>query len=367
MRIVTEGPFPVAGNFNRGAPPRYQHFPSMELLDSGELLLCCKELEKGMDDPLGRIRLFRSPDNGRSWGEGLAPTCHDLDAFPEKGYLMAHITEIDRNELIAVYSRIDTDLSRPLFNPVTDGMQSAVVRVVRSSDNGMSWSMPEDIVFSSEDIIVPGKVILLRDGSLGFPCEMHDHWDGGYREGNCSRFITSCDGGATFCVGKVMAGDEGILYGDARPVWIGDTLRIFFWTLDLGKMQDLPVHFVETRDNARSWSPPQPVGITTQIISPVYLEGGVMIAVHQDRFSEDPGLKAILSYDNGISWDHRTEITLFGAGSRPDGTNPFAQFDQFRFGYSSLIQTGPLSCLASFWHADGIATAISVIELQVVE
>ena len=365
MKIVTDGPFPVIGNFNGSTPSRYYHFPSMELLESGELLLCCKELAAGMDDPLGRIRLLRSHDGGRSWRGGLSPTCHDEALNPDKGYLMAHITATGEHELTAVYSRIDTDPARPLFNPDTDGMQNAVVRTVTSSDSGMSWSEPADIEFTSRDIIVPGKIVVLRDGTMGFPCEMHDHWEGGYREGNCSRFIKTGARKASFCEGGIMAGDEGILYGDARPVWIGDTLRVFFWTLDLARMQDLPVHYVETMDNARSWSAPRPAGITTQIISPVYLDEGLMIAIHQDRFSENPGLKALLSYDNGISWDRRTEITLFRADSRPDGTNPFAQFDQFRFGYSSMIRTGERRCLASFWHADGEATAISVIELQV--
>ncbi len=361
--IKLEGPFNVTGN--TGESTLFHHFPSMEKLSNGEILLCCKELEGGMNDPMGRILLFRSADEGKIWKKGVSPTIHDEAEFPGKGYMMAHITELAPDELIAVYSLIDTDTSKPLFNPVTDGAQPSRVRIAKSRDNGVSWEKPADIGFQSRDIIVPSKIILLPDGSCGFPCEMHDHWEGGYKEGNCSRFIKSCDGGETFIEGNIMAAYEGILFGDARPAFIDDEVLVFFWTLDLVNMKDLPIHVVSTKDSGGSWSSPKPINITTQIMSPLYFRDNLILAIHQDRFSEKPGLKALLSYDGGINWDKSTEVTLFGADSRPDGTNPFAEFDQFQFGYSSLLKIGKNTCLASFWHQNGTATSVSVVKISI--
>ena len=366
-KIITGKSYLAAGDRIGTDTSLYYHFPSMEKLLNGEILLCCKEITAGMDDPKGKILMLRSADGGKSWVPGVSPTCHDEIQYPEKGYLMAHITGIGPDELIAVYALVDTDISQPLFNPVTDGMQNAVVRTVKSFDNGKSWTKPKNIEFKSADIIVPSKIINLPDGTLGFPCEMHDHWEGGYNEGNCSRFIKSYDRGDTFSEGNSMAADNGILYGDARPAFIEDKLVIFLWTLDLTKMEDQPIHYISTDDNAESWSSPLPLNITTQIMSPVYFGKGLMLAIHQDRFSEHPGLKAILSYDNGLNWDKTSEKTLFSAETRPDGTNPFAQFNQFQFGYSSLLKTGDNSCLASFWHTNGTTTSVSVIKLSVEE
>lgn len=363
--IKTTGPLPVIGNQMESEPSRYYHFPSMEKLSNGEVLLCCKELLGSMNDPKGRILMFRSLDEGKTWENGLSPTCHDETAYPEKGYIMAHVTEIEPEELIAVYGLIDTDISKPMFNPVTDGMQNAVIRTTKSFDNGKSWSKPKNIQFTSADIIVPSKIIKLQDGTLGFPCEMHDHWEGGYKEGNCSRFIKSYDKGNTFSEGNIMVADEGILYGDARPAFIDNKLIIFLWTLDLTKMEDQPIHYISTENSAKSWSKPLPINITTQIMSPLYFGNGHMLAIHQDRFSEKPGLKALLSYDNGMNWDKTTETTLYGAENKPDGTNPFAQFDQFQFGYSSLLKMGDNSCLASFWHTNGVTTSISVMKITI--
>jgi len=361
--IKLEGPFNVTGR--EGNSSNFYHFPSMENLSNGEILLCCKELEGGMNDPKGRILLFRSADEGKTWGKGTSPTYHDESDYPEKGYIMAHVTQLAPDELIAVYSLIDTDSNKPMFNPETDGMQNARIKITKSFDNGTSWEKPRDIDFQSRDIIVPSKIIKLPDGSCGFPCEMHDHWEGGYKEGNCSRFIKSYDGGRTFDEGKIMAALEGILYGDARPVFIDNDLVIFLWTLDLVKMKDLPIHLISTKDNAETWSKPSPINITTQIMSPLYIRDNLMLAIHQDRFSEKPGIKALLSYDRGLNWDKTTEVTLFGADSRPDGTNPFTEFDQFQFGYSSLLKTGKNTCLASFWHQDGKATSVSVVKITV--
>ena len=339
----------------------------MEKLSNGEILICCKVLKGSMGDPKGRILMLRSIDEGKTWEKGISPTCHDEIDYPPKGYLMAHVTELGPDELIAVYSLIDTDESNPLFNPSSDGMQSATTRITKSFDNGRSWAKPKDIEFESADIIVPSKIIQLPDGNLGFPCEMHDHWEGGYREGNCSRFIKSYDRGYTFSEGHIMAAAADILYGDARPAFINNEILIFLWTLDLTKMEDQPIHFISTTDSARSWSKPSPINITTQIMSPLYFRDGLMLAIHQDRFSDNPGLKALLSFDNGQNWDRSTEVTLFGADNRPDGTNPFAQFDQFQFGYSSLVKTGDASCLASFWHTNGVTTSISVIKITIKE
>ncbi len=364
-KIITEGPYPVSGNRIENGKSIFHHFPSMEKLSNGEIILCCKELKEGMSDPKGRILLFRSCDKGKTWIKGISPTTHDEDDYPDKGYLMAHVTELAPDELIAVYSLIDTDINKNLFNPDTDGMQPARIRIAKSYDNGASWEKPADIDFKSEDIIVPSKIIKLPDGTCGFPCEMHDHWEGGYKEGNCSRFIKSFDGGKTFTEGNIMAADKGILYGDARPAFNDNRVTIFLWTLDLNKMKDQPIHFVYTDDSAKTWSKPSPLNITTQIMSPMYIRDGLMLAVHQDRFSAKPGLKAVLSHDNGLNWDADSEITLFGAENKPDGTNPFAQFDQFKFGYSSVLKTGANTALVSFWHAAGDATSISVVKITV--
>lgn len=364
-KILIEGQYSVTGRQGINDKSLFYHFPSMEKLSNGEIILCCKELQGSMNDPKGKILLFRSKDGGMTWDKGISPTLHDEHNYPDKGYLMAHVTELKPDELIAVYSLIDTDSRKPLFNPETDGMQPAKIRITKSFDNGKSWRRPDDIGFKSKDIIVPGKIIPLPDGNCGFPCEMHDHWEGGYKESSCGRFIKSYDRGNTFPKGNIMAASEDILYGDARPAIIDNEIRIFFWTLDLAKMEDQPIHYISTKDNAVSWSKPSPINITTQIMSPIYFRKNLMLAIHQDRFSDNPGLKAVLSYDNGQNWDRSTEVTLFGADSRPDGTNPFAQFDQFKFGYSSLIKTGDNSCLVSFWHAEGDTTAISVIKIKV--
>ncbi len=366
-RIILEGINPVIPLRKKEEKPLSHHFPSMEKLSNGEIVLCCKELEHGMNDPSGKILLFRSGNGGKTWEEGISPTCHDEISYPGKGYLMAHITELKPDELISVYAIIDTDKNNPLFNPETDGMQPATIRSCKSFDNGNSWEPPRDIAFTSKDIIVPGKIIKLPDGTCGFPCEMHDHWVGGYKEGSCSRFIKSYDNGETFSEGNIIAADEGILFGDARPVFTGKEVLIFFWTLDLVKMKDLPIHYVSSIDSGVSWTKPAPISITTQIMSPFALSESLMVAVHQDRFSDNPGLKALLSYDGGMNWNKSTEITIFGAGSKPDGTNPFAQFDQFQFGYSSLLKTGDNSLLVSFWHAAGSGTSISVAEIRIKE
>ena len=163
IQIKIENPYLAAGDRIGNHESSFYHFPSMEKLSNGEIILCCKELKDSMNDPKGRILMFRSMDEGKSWRRGISPTCHDEEDSPEKGYLLAHVTEIDPDELIAIYSMIDTDESKPLFNPATDGMQAARVRTTKSYDNGRSWEKPGDIEFKSNDILITVLVYIKDD------------------------------------------------------------------------------------------------------------------------------------------------------------------------------------------------------------
>lgn len=344
----------------------YYNFPSMEILGSGEWLACCREI-RNLDDPKGRIRFRRSSDKGSIWSDATAPTCHDERDYPQNGFLLCHITELAPNELFAVYMMIFTNESEPLFHKTTDGMQKTKVRITKSFDNGATWAKPKDIEYESPDLIVTGKPVKLPDGSIGIPCEMHDEWTEGYREPLAAKFIKSYDRGYTFPKGIIAARDPSILYGDARPTFEGKVLTLFFWTYNVAENKDLSIHRAKSNDYGETWSKAEPIHLKMQITSPLYFNEHLMVCVCQDRFSDNPGIKALLSYDGGMNWDWNSETTIFGTKSRPDGNNPFKQFNQFKFGCSSIRKLSEKEFAVIYWHDNSAATSISVSIAEILD
>jgi hypothetical protein len=255
-----------------------------------------------------------------------------------------------------------------LFHPETNGMQHTVVRLTESTDNGQSWSEPRDLDYVLPDLIAPGSFIALDDGALGMPCEVWHEWDKGFREGPSTRLIISRDGGQTWPGAGIIARDETSthIYGDPRLTMLADgRLVVLLWVYNMQTEEDLPVHRAESSDNGLTWSLPESVGITGQIANPAALRDGLMLCVYQKRFGEDAGLRALLSYEDGLSWDAATDTLIWPAGHHTDDTNPFSGYEEYTFGYSSLLQLPESDVLVSFWASNGSTTYIRILRLEV--
>lgn len=359
MKISLHDTFHVMGGNVSKDDTYYYTMPSFEKLSDGEWIVCSRKA-RSLTDPKGRIEAKRSSDGGKSWVDMLPPTCHDETGYSQNGYLMCHINEFGPNELIAVYVMIYTDENLPLFNPVTDGMQEACVRVTRSYDNGTTWEKPKDIDYSIKDLLIPGKPVKLPDGSIGIPCETHDIWDKGYFMPMTAKFVCSTDGGNIFDEGYDIVSHPYLLFGDARPMYHDNKVWIYFWTYNTKDNRDENVHRAFSSDFGKSWSVPEPTRLCTQITSPAGIDDDTVMVVTQDRFSKNPGIKAMLSFDGGIGFDESSACMIFKADSVPDGKNPFAQFEQFKFGYSTVTALSQNTFAVCYWHDNKKTTSVSV-------
>ena len=340
------------------------NFSALTYLSNGDILCLARKI-KGLNDPKGELVMARSTDGGETFTPVPHPNARDAKAHPEWGFLMGFVCETAPGKLASVYEYIETDESLPLFSPKTDGMQQAYVRCTVSDDNGLTWKPARDIGFKLPDIIVPGQPYVLPDGGVGFTTEIHNLWESGYADSPAAWLIVSRDGGCSYDEGYLMAAKRDLIHGDARVTFDGDDMIVYFWVYDIANNCDKPVHKCVSSDSGRSWSKPQPLGLHTQITSPFFVKQGLTMCLTQDRFGGTPGLKAMLSYDEGLSWDESSSVFLFGTSSRPDGTNPFAQFEQFKFGCSTLRRISQNEAICAYWHELNGLKAVSVNKLKV--
>ena len=340
------------------------NMPSISLLSNGDILCLARKIN-GLNDSKGELVMARSYDGGKTFIEVQHPNTADAKAHPEWGFLLGFVCEAAPGKLVSIYEYIETDDSKPLFSPNTDGMQQAYIRCTVSNDNGLTWEPACDIGFELPDIIVPGQPYVLPNGSIGFATEIHDVWENGYVDGPSSWFIVSRDGGCTFSEGYLMAAENGIIHGDARITFDEDKIITYFWCHDTINNCDLPVHICSSCDSGHTWSKPLPIELNMQITNPHFVKKGATMCLTQDRFGESPGLKAMLSYDEGQTWDTSSAVYLYGTSSRPDGTNPFAQFDQFKFGGSTLCKISNNEVICAYWHEHSGKKAVSVNKIRV--
>lgn len=358
----------VAGDEAPREGSKFHTFPSLTTCSDGSYL-CTTLVGSEKSGPDGRTRAFKSTDSGASWGPMPSPTKWDEQTNARWGYLMCHIVETSPGHLLAAYVRSDRfNPDEPIFHPKTDGMQHTQVRLSESEDGGRTWSRTRDLDFTLPDLIVPGRFIRLPNGWLGMPCEVWHEWDKGFVQGPSARLILSRDNGKTWPEAGVIAREEAgrLLYGDPRLTLMPDgRLVALMWTHDLTSGQDLPVHRAESSDMGLTWCAAQQVGITGQIASPASLGEGLMLAAYQKRFGADAGLWAVLSYDGGLSWDAETDTVLWAAGEHTKCKNPFSGYQEYTFGYSTVLPLPGREVLVPFWASNGRTTCVRLLRVRI--
>lgn len=349
-----------------GADDKFVYnFPSTERLSDGTFYIVARKITS-LTDPKGILMAVKYDPATGSVTPMPTPADKEYAAHPERGYYTCHVTELEPNKLIAIYTVVYCDETKPMFSPVDDGMQDTVCRIARSEDGGRTWSDPEELDYKIPDIIVPSRIVKLADGTIGFPAEIQHHYETPYIEPIQGRFIYSVDGGKTFDRAANIPHPKDFLAGDARMTFDDEgNMIIFYWGFDLATTRDLAVYRTITRDCGKTFEHVEPTNLKRQISSPMWIDKDTFLCMYQQRFKDNPGIKCMLSYDSGWNYDPATETPVITFDTAPDTENPFAGFSQYAFGYSTLTRVSRTEALATFWHKIGEGFAISACTISV--
>jgi BNR repeat-like domain len=136
----------------RRSGQRNVYFPTVERLKNGHLILVYYD-SPAHTSPEGRISLMKSVDDGRTWS---APVVAVDSPFDDRD---PSIMQSATGALLLSYFSVDS----------TDVSPSPGIFVVRSEDEGATWSVPAKVDTALTQAGTSAKIVQLENGTLVIP------------------------------------------------------------------------------------------------------------------------------------------------------------------------------------------------------
>lgn len=347
-------------------PPenRIAYFTSLCLLQSGAILSGYQN-GPGKHSPTSRAGISRSLDQGRTWTQLPVKFETVIDGIP--GSLgCAEMTEIRPGRLIALSTWFDrSDPTRPLFDPVTEGILKSRQLMAISTDDGETWSGWKELCTGDlKGCALCGPAVLWPDGQLAVSFESFKEYDDPRPGRHAAWVIVSQDGGETFSEPQQVAQhpQHKVYYWDQRlcPGQLPGEFHVAFWTHDLEQQCDLNVHFRSgtiTRNDIRL-EPIHDLGIPGQIAAPWLMRDGTLVLFVVDRGR--PGTMTLWSSpDRGKTWPKKDRLLVYSHEERAaisqgreniDFKQYWEDMGKWSFGHPAIRQL-PDGDLLAAWYA----------------
>jgi len=326
----------------------------------------------------GALVCRRSTDRGATWGKPVPI----FDRMTESAPLSVHAGAIGQGAdgslvavLTAVTARRNTDSY--IFSAQGRTLEQQLY-VVRSSDKGGTWEEPEQrtIPGVTGNCYVGTRPHLLPSGELLLVLET----TGGEGQETVIATTLSPDDLRLGAVVRCMEDPTGRLsYGDGRCIELDDgRLLLLAWTFPTSGERTLPPHGSVSRDGGRSWSLPRSTGASGQVISPLNLGKGWVIAATNVRTAL-PGIRLRFSNDGGETFRATPGIRMWDAGENRIIAQPLSNDEEgdleeagiwddlpdYTFGYPDLQRLDDGSILLTYYAVIDTITQVRACRFRI--
>jgi hypothetical protein len=349
-----------SGMIYRNPDPGHRHvsalFPHPLELPGGELI-CAYNRGSALYAADLTFFLARSPDGGRTWPDHSLIYDRASDERPYSYHDPFLSRMRDGALLIGAFRSDRSDPEQPMFNERTGGLRLVETIVLRSADDGRTWSTPEVVALPTGIVATPAAAILeLDEGRWFWPFDQWKAFDeeGPYQPRTLGFF--SSDQGHVW--GDVLAYADGAAekgFWHGKPIALEDgRLLTLYWAADIRSGANLANHICVGDANARSWSDPTPTNLPGQTNAVVNLGCGRLCAVYTWREAAQPGIMAALSEDGGRTWDLDNQARLWDASGRDrlgvESRDAYPRsHDTIAFGAPAAVRLADGDVYAAWW------------------
>ncbi|MDB5390273.1 MAG: hypothetical protein JWM11_5919 [Planctomycetaceae bacterium] len=342
---------------------RIAFFTGLCALQSGDLL-CPFQVGSGKHAVDSTLGLCRSQDGGNSWQ--ILPVSFETMLNGVPGSLSGPaLVEVEPGRLLLFATWFDrSDPTRPLFDPVTEGILHSREILAISSDNGTTWSSWQVLATPGlSGCAGTGPAVHWADGTIAMAFESFKEFDELQPASHGAWILVSRDGGRSFEQPLLVARDpeNRVYYWDQRlcPAGPAGEFVGLFWTHDRAQERDLHVHLrhLKLTDSQLEVGPIQVTPIRGQIAAPLVLEDGRLLAFVVDR--NRPGtMKLWVSHDQGTTWPegdclivhtHDERAALAQKSERIDFAEYWEDMGKWSFGHPAILSLDNRRVLLAFY------------------
>ncbi len=282
----------------------------------------------------GRLDLVRSTNGGKTWSK---PWTAVDDAQDDRNPAIGQMR--DGSIVLAYCVLSGFDATGLKLSPNRSERKFDGVYIVRSTDNGKTWTKPVRDAgtfdfYKLDGAISPyGKIVQLKDGSAAMAVYFEFH-DG---RGNESYLFRSRDNGVTWGEPVLL----GRHFNETGIVQLDDGRIVAAMRSEKGGH----VEITASNDNGKNWSEPRQITRDNEHPADlIQLSSGHLLMTYGQR-NAPRGVHAKISRDGGTSWDQEHSIVL--AAESPNGD----------CGYPSSVETRKGRIVTIYYQVDDLKDA----------
>ena len=333
----------------------HAYFPSVARLPDGSLLGMYMLGEAFEADNL-QAHLSRSFDQGTTWQ-------HQGQFTPEPSNrntsTFGRLAITNEGELITNLVRFDRTAhsGQGLCNPDTLGMIPSELLMMRSHDQGHTWTEPETVTppLVGPEFEMCSPITFLKDGRWIWPTSLWRDWDGHLPNGNRMIAFVSEDQGRSWpdYFDIMHSESNNLIFWESKVIEYPDgRLLAVAWCYDEAAKNNLPNQYSVSHDSGASWSAPASTQLAGQTLTSRLLDDGTLLNIY--RRLDEPGLWACHSrLDENGQWENLEQQPLWGhqsqAGTTATGENMSENFAVLKFGAPHITRLPDGDLFVTFW------------------
>jgi len=350
----------------RSASGLQGYYPRVVRLSENEFV-CSFVAGEALETPDSHPVITRSVDGGRTWSmQGPVDSGRAASSAPtytETGFISRGPGSTVF--CLSAHWPIDPDApDAPIVHPETCGMRRNSMLLRRSDDGARTWTAAQKVEHGVDSPLeIPTGVVTLGNGDLLISFSTWKQWDGTSPYGHQIMVIRSSDNGRSWSAPVTIFHDpsDRIGYWECRIAEMASgRLIATCWVHDWQSDQDINNRYALSDDGGISWSAPAPLPVAGQTGWPMPLGGDRVLFAYNHR-KTPVGVRALVCRVTDTACELVSDAAVFEPQVKTESTissDSYAVTD-FQFGAPSVVSLGANKYMVVYWCVVGGRSGIN--------